>query len=82
MAMARAKIFVREDTKKRYRYAVVAVQGEDIHFYKDLLSKEELDAIAGKMDAELVFLKSEEVVPIDEENLDIEKGEEDYEEVE
>jgi hypothetical protein len=66
-AMAKPRFFVREDGGGRYRYAVVAAQGEDIHFYKDRFSKAELEVIAREMDAEIISIKTEEDVAIDEE---------------
>lgn len=80
--MAQSKIFIRESGKGRYRYSVVAVQGEDIQFYEDLLSKEELESIAKEVDGDLFLLKTEEEIHIDEEEQGIERGEGDYEEVE
>jgi hypothetical protein len=66
-AMAKPKFFVRENGGGRYRYAVVAAQGEDIHFYKDRFSKAELEVIAREMDGEIISIKTEEDVAIDEE---------------
>ena len=80
--MAKSKIFVRENGSGRYRYGVVAVQGGDIHFYQNRLSKAELEAIAREMDAELVSIKAEEDIEIDEREQAAEQGEEEYEEVE
>jgi len=82
MAMAKSKIFVKENGGGRYRYTVVAIQGGDIHFYKDRLSKAELEAIAKVMEAELVFIKAEEDIEIDVEGQGAEQGEEEYEDVE
>lgn len=76
--MAKSKIFVRENGSGRYRYGVVAVQGGDIHFYKDRLSKAELEAIAREIDAELVSIKEEDI-EIDEGEQGTEGGEEEYE---
>jgi hypothetical protein len=69
MAMAKTKIFVRETGGGRYRYTVVAAHGEDVHFYKDRFSKAELETIAREMDAELLFIKTEEDIAVDEEEL-------------
>ena len=80
--MAKSKIFVKEDGGGRYRYGVVAVQGGDIHFYQNRLSKAELEAIAREMDAELVFIKTEEDIEIDEGEHGAEHGGEEYEDVE
>jgi len=80
--MAKSKIFVRENGRGRYRYTVVAVQGGDIHFYKDRLSKAELDVVTKEMDAELISIKAEEDIAIDEEEQGAEQGEEEYEDVE
>ena len=80
--MAKSKIFVREEGQGRYRYTVVAVQGGDIHFSKERLSKAELDAIVKVMEAELVFIKAEEDIEIDEEGLGAEQGDEEFEDVE
>ena len=80
--MAKSKIFVRENGRGKYRYTVVAVQGGDIHFSKDPLSKAELEAIAKVMEAELVFFKAEEDIEIDEEGQGAEQGDEEYEDVE
>ena len=66
-AMAKPKFFVRENGGGRYRYTVVAAQGEDIHFYKDRFSKAELEVIARETDAEIISIKTEEDVAIDEE---------------
>jgi hypothetical protein len=73
-AMAKPKFFVRENGG-RYRYTVVAAQGEDIHFYKDRLSKAELEVIARETDAEIISIKTEEDVAIDEEEPAPEAGE-------
>ena len=80
--MAKSKIFVRENGSGRYRYGVVAVQGGDIHFYQNRLSKAELEAIAREMDAELVSIKAEEDIEIDEGEQGTEGGGEEYEDVE
>jgi hypothetical protein len=80
--MAKSKIFMRESGKGRYRYAVVAVQGEEVQFYEDLLSKEELEAIAKEVDGDLFLLKTAEEIHIDEEEQGIERDEGNYEEVE
>ena len=69
MAMAKTKIFVRETGGGRYPYTVVASQGEDVHFYKDRFSKAELETIAREMDAELLFIKTEEDIAVDEEEI-------------
>ena len=66
-AMAKPKFFVRENGGGKYRYAVVAAQGEKIHFYKDRFSKAELEVIAREMDGEIISIKTEEDVAIDEE---------------
>ncbi len=79
--MAKSKVFVRENGSGRYRYGIVAVQGGDIHFYKDRLSKAELEAIAREIDAELVSIKAEEDIEIDEGEQGAEQQEE-YEDVE
>ena len=65
--MAKPRIFVRDDGQGKYRYVVLAVQGEDIHFYKDRFSRAELELLAREMDAELVFINVEEDIEIDEE---------------
>jgi len=65
--MANPRIFVRDDGQGKYRYVVLAVQGEDIHFYKDRFSRAELELLAREMDAELVFINVEEDIEIDEE---------------
>ena len=65
--MAKPRIFVREDARGQYRYTVVAAQGGDVHFHKDRFSKAELEIIARETDAELVFIKAEEDIEIDEE---------------
>ncbi len=65
--MAKPKVFVRENGKGKYRYTVVAAQDGDIHFYKDRFSKAELEALAREMGAELVSIKVEEDIAIDEE---------------
>jgi hypothetical protein len=80
--MAKSKIFMRESGKGRYRYAVVAVKGEEIQFYEDLLSKEELEAIAKEVEGDLFLLKTPEEIHIDEEEQGIERDEGNYEEVE
>ncbi len=67
--MAKPKVFVRENGKGKYRYTVVAAQDGDIHFYKDRFSKAELETIAREMDAELLFIKTEEDIAVDEEEL-------------
>lgn len=69
MAMAKSKIFVRETGGGRYPYTVVAAQGEDVHFYKHRFSKAELGTIAREMDAELLSIKTEEDIAVDEEEL-------------
>ena len=74
--MAKPRIFVREDSRGKYRYTVVAAQGGDIHFHKDRYSKAELELIARETDAELLFIKREENVEIDEEDQAPEVGEE------
>jgi len=79
--MAKSKIFVRENGSGRYRYGVVAVQGGDIHFYQNRLSKAELEAIAREIDAELVSIKEEDI-EIDEGEQGTEGGGEEYEDVE
>jgi hypothetical protein len=65
--MARQKFFVRENGGGRYRYTVVAAQGVDIHFYKDRFSEAELEVLARAMDAEIIFIKAEGDIAIDEE---------------
>ncbi len=80
--MAKSKIFVRENGGGRDRYTVVAVQGGDIHFSKDRFSKAELQTIAKVMEAELVFIKAEEDIEIDEEGQGAQQGEEEFEDVE
>ena len=80
--MAKSKIFVREDGSGRYRYRVVAVEDGGIHFYQNRLSKAELEAIAREMDAELVSIKAEEDIEIDEGEQGAGGGEEEYEDVE
>ena len=65
--MAKPRIFVRDDGQGKYRYVVLAAQGEDIHFYKDRFSRAELELLAREMDAELVFINGEEDIEIDEE---------------
>ncbi len=80
--MAKSRIFVRENGRGKYRYTVVAVQGGDIHLSKERLSKAELDVIVKVMEAELVTIKAEEDIEIDEEELGGEQGEEEYEDVE
>ena len=80
--MAKLKIFVKENGRGRYRYTVVAAQGGDIHFYKDRFSKAELEAIAREMDAELVFIRAQEDIEIDEEEHGLEHGEQEFEDVE
>lgn len=65
--MAKPRIFVRDDGQGKYRYVVLAVQGKDIHFYKDRFSRAELKLLAREMDAELVFINVEEDIEIDEE---------------
>ncbi len=74
--MEKPRIFVRENGKGKYRYTVVAAEGEEIHFYKDRYSKGELELIAREMDAELIFIKREEDVEIDEEDQAPESEEE------
>lgn len=64
--MAKPRIFIRDDGKGRNRYVIVAVQGEDIHFYKDRFSRAELELLAREMDADTIFIKSEEDIAIDE----------------
>ena len=76
VVMAKPRIFVRENGKGKYRYTVVAAQGGDIHFHKDRYSKAELELIARETDAELLFIKGEEDVAIDEEDQAPESGEE------
>ena len=80
--MAKSKIFVRENGEGKYRDTGVAIQGGDIHFYKDRLSKTELEAIAKVTEAELVSIKAEEDIEIDEEQQGAAQGEEEYEDVE
>jgi hypothetical protein len=65
--MAKPRIFVRDDGQGRYRYVVLAVQGENIHFYRDRFSRAELELLARETDAELVFINVEEDIEIDEE---------------
>ena len=65
--MANPRIFVRDDGQGNYRYVVLVLQGEDIHFYKDRFSRAELELLAREMDAELVFINMEEDIEIDEE---------------
>jgi hypothetical protein len=74
--MAKPRIFARENGEGKYRYTVVAAQGGDIHFHKDRYSMEELELIARETDAELLFIKREENVEIDEEDQAPEVGEE------
>jgi len=69
LAMAKSKIFVKETGGGRYPYTVVADQGEGVHFYKNRFSKAELETIAREMDAELLFIKTEEDIAVDEEEL-------------
>jgi hypothetical protein len=66
-AMAKPKFFVRENGGGRYRYTVVAAQGGDIHFYKDRFSEAELEVLARAMDAEIISIKTEGDIAIDEE---------------
>ena len=66
-AMAKPKLFVRENGGGKYRYTVVAAQGEDIHLHKDRLSKAELEVLVREMGAEIIFIKTEEDIAIDEE---------------
>ncbi len=56
-----AKIFYRERTKvtsgdKQPRFAVVGMQGTDLHLLQYHLRKSELEAIAKEVGAELVLL--------------------------
>jgi hypothetical protein len=74
--MGKPRIFVRENGKGKYRYTVVGAQGGDIRFYRDRYSKAELELIARETDAELLFIKREEDVEIDEEDQAPEGGEE------
>ena len=74
--MAKPRIFARENGEGEYRYIVVVAQGGDIHFHKDHYSKAELEIIARETDAELLFIKREEEVEIDEEDQAPENGEE------
>jgi hypothetical protein len=69
MAMAKSKIFVEETGGGRYPYIVVAAQGEGVHFYKDRFSKAELETIAKEMEAELLFIKTEQDIAVDEEEI-------------
>lgn len=64
--MAKPKIFVRDDGKGKNQYVVLAVQGEDIRFYKDRFSRAELELLAREMDADTIFIKAEEDIAIDE----------------
>lgn len=74
--MGKPRIFVRENGKGKYRYTVVASHGGDIHLYKNRYSKAELELIARETDAELLFIKGEGDVAIDDEDLAPESGEE------
>ena len=64
--MAKPRLFVREEGGGKYRYGVVAVQGGDIHLYKDRFSKAELEVLARAMDAEIISIRVEGDVAIDE----------------
>jgi hypothetical protein len=55
------KIFVRERRHAgqgtgRPRFAIVAVQGADLKVFKSRVRRAELEAIAGAIDAEIVYL--------------------------
>ncbi|MBN1138783.1 MAG: hypothetical protein JXM73_19520 [Anaerolineae bacterium] len=56
-----AKIFIRQrrdvtEGKQRPRFAVVAVQGADLQFYRPFLRRVELEQIAAETGAEIVYL--------------------------
>jgi hypothetical protein len=56
-----AKIFVRQRRdvtkgKQRPRFAVVAVQGTELQFYRPFLRRKELEQIAAETGAEIVYL--------------------------
>ena len=56
-----AKIFIRQrrdvtQGKQRPRFAVVAVQGTDMQFYRPFLRRMELEQIAAETGAEIVYL--------------------------
>ena len=56
-----AKIFIRQrrdvtEGAKRPRFAVVAVQGADLQFYRPFLRRMELEQIAAETGAEIVYL--------------------------
>ena len=58
-----AKIFIRQRRdvtkgKQRPRFAVVAVQGADLEFYRPFLRRAELEQIAAEADAEIVYLQA------------------------
>jgi hypothetical protein len=56
-----AKIFIRQrrdvtEGKQRPRFAVVAVQGAELQFYRPFLRRVELEKIAAETGAEVVYL--------------------------
>lgn len=59
-----AKIFVRERIKigkgdKKPRFAIIAIYGTELSIVAKHIRKQEIEAIAGEIDAEVVYLKAE-----------------------